>query len=53
MAQQSPSLLYICQDGFLLWEVDISYYALSWLSLFGIVWDMKKPSQRVLETARI
>ena len=39
--------------GFFWWEVDISYYALSWLSLFGIVWDMKKPSQRVLETARI
>jgi stearoyl-CoA desaturase (delta-9 desaturase) len=39
--------------GFFWWEVDISYYALSWLSLFGIVWDMKKPSQRVLEAARI
>jgi stearoyl-CoA desaturase (delta-9 desaturase) len=39
--------------GFFWWEVDFSYYALSLLSLLGIVWDMKKPSQRVLETARI
>jgi stearoyl-CoA desaturase (delta-9 desaturase) len=38
--------------GFFWWEIDVSYYALSLLSLFGIVWDMKKPSQRVLETAR-
>ena len=36
--------------GFFWWEVDISYYALSLLSFFGLVWDMKKPSQRVLET---
>ncbi len=38
--------------GFFWWEIDMSYYALSLLSFFGIVWDMKKPSQRVLETAR-
>jgi stearoyl-CoA desaturase (Delta-9 desaturase) len=39
--------------GFFWWEIDMSYYALRALSLFGIVWDMKEPSQRVLETGRI
>ena len=38
--------------GFFWWEIDISYYALSLLSLAGLVWDMKKPSQRVLEIAK-
>ncbi len=38
--------------GFFWWEIDISYYVLSLLSSLGIVWDMRKPSQRVLETAR-
>jgi len=38
--------------GFFWWEVDISYYTLCLLSFFGIVWDMKKPSQRVLEAGR-
>jgi stearoyl-CoA desaturase (delta-9 desaturase) len=37
--------------GFLWWEVDISYYALQLLAIFGIVLDLKKPSQRVLEAA--
>jgi stearoyl-CoA desaturase (Delta-9 desaturase) len=38
--------------GFFWWEIDISYYALRLLSLAGLVWDMKKPSQRVLEIAK-
>jgi stearoyl-CoA desaturase (Delta-9 desaturase) len=38
--------------GFFWWEIDISYYALSLLSLAGLVWDMKKPSQRVLAIAK-
>jgi stearoyl-CoA desaturase (delta-9 desaturase) len=39
--------------GFFWWEIDIAYYVLQLLSLFGIVWALKKPSQRVLEAARI
>jgi stearoyl-CoA desaturase (delta-9 desaturase) len=37
--------------GFFWWEIDISYYVLNLLSLAGLVWDMKKPSRRVLEIA--
>lgn len=36
-------------QGFYWWEVDISYYVLNVLSWFGIVWDLKKPPQRVLD----
>lgn len=38
--------------GFFWWEVDLSYYTLKFLSFFGLIWDMKKPPQRVLEAAR-
>jgi stearoyl-CoA desaturase (Delta-9 desaturase) len=38
--------------GFFWWEIDMSYYALRALSLFGIVWDMKKPSPRALEAGK-
>jgi len=38
--------------GFFWWEIDMSYYALRALSLCGIVWDLKKPSPRVLEAGR-
>ena len=34
--------------GFFWWEIDIAYYALQLLALFGIVWELKKPNQRVL-----
>ena len=34
--------------GFFWWEIDLSYYALRLLSLFGIVWDLKQPPRRVL-----
>jgi len=37
--------------GFFWWEIDISYYALRMLALFGIVWDLKRPSQRALQGA--
>jgi len=30
----------------------MSYYVLRALSLFGIIWDMKKPGQRVIEAGR-
>ena len=35
--------------GFFWWEIDVSYYTLKVLSFFGLVWDIKKPPQRVLE----
>ncbi len=39
--------------GFYWWEVDLSYYILKLLSLFGIVWDLRKPPAAALEANRI
>jgi stearoyl-CoA desaturase (delta-9 desaturase) len=36
--------------GFFWWEVDVSYYTLKVLSFLGLVWDIKRPPRRVLET---
>ena len=32
------------RQGFYWWEIDISYYMLSILGVFGIVWDLREPS---------
>jgi stearoyl-CoA desaturase (delta-9 desaturase) len=37
--------------GFFWWEIDVSFYLLTLLSLLGIVWDMKKPTERAMEAA--
>ncbi len=39
--------------GFFWWEVDVSYYVLRLLSFLGIVWEIKRPPQRVLEAAKV
>jgi stearoyl-CoA desaturase (delta-9 desaturase) len=36
-------------QGFFWYEVDLSYYILKLLSWFGIVWDLRKPPQHILE----
>ncbi|MEM9290343.1 MAG: fatty acid desaturase [Acidobacteriota bacterium] len=41
------------RQGFFWWEVDISYYVLKMLSWVGIVWDLKTPSQKVIENNRV
>jgi stearoyl-CoA desaturase (delta-9 desaturase) len=35
-------------QGFFWWEIDISYYIIRTLSLFGLVWDLRKPGSRAL-----
>lgn len=35
-------------QGFFWWEVDISYYIIRALSVVGLVWDVRRPSARVL-----
>ena len=35
-------------QGFYWWEIDISYSILVVLSWFGIVWDLRKPTEKVL-----
>ena len=37
--------------GFFWWEIDLSFYVLRFFSLLGIVWDLKKPPERVLRAA--
>lgn len=36
-------------QGFFWWEVDMSYILLKGLSYVGIVWDLRKPPQHILE----
>ena len=34
-------------QGWFWWEVDVSYYILSLLSWFGIVWDLRTPPEHI------
>lgn len=36
-------------QGFYWWEVDITFYALRFLKLLGLVWDLRLPPQKVLD----
>ena len=37
--------------GFFWWEIDVSYYTLKLLAVFGLIWDVKQPPPRVLAAA--
>jgi stearoyl-CoA desaturase (delta-9 desaturase) len=37
------------RQGFYWWEIDITYYILSVMSMLGLVWDLKAVPKRVLE----
>jgi stearoyl-CoA desaturase (Delta-9 desaturase) len=39
-------------QGFYWWEIDLSYYVLVSLARVGLVWDLRKPPQRVLDEGR-
>lgn len=41
------------RQGFYWWEIDMSHYILKILSWFRIVWDLRKPPQRVYANTRI
>ena len=36
-------------QGFYWWEYDFSYYILRTLAAVGLVWDLRKPPQRILD----
>ena len=38
-------------QGFYWWEIDITYAVLKVLSLFGIIWDLKKVPKNILRTS--
>jgi stearoyl-CoA desaturase (delta-9 desaturase) len=40
-------------QGFVWWQFDVSYYALRALSVVGVVWDLKRPPQRVIDEAKV
>ncbi len=40
------------RQGFYWWEIDICYYVLKLLSWFGIVWDLRVPSEEMLAEGR-
>ncbi len=39
-------------QGFFWWEVDVSYYIIQFLSVFGIVWDVRKPPRKFLQPSK-
>jgi stearoyl-CoA desaturase (Delta-9 desaturase) len=39
-------------QGFYWWEIDLSYYVLWSLSKVGLVWDLRKPPQWILDEGR-
>lgn len=41
------------RQGFFWWEIDITYYLLRLLAMFGIVWGLKEPPRRLLETGTL
>jgi stearoyl-CoA desaturase (Delta-9 desaturase) len=40
------------RQGFYWWEIDISYYLLRFMSLLGLVWDLRPVPRRVLAQAK-
>ena len=40
------------RQGFYWWELDATYYLLKVLSWFGIVWDLRYPSEAIMNAAR-
>lgn len=40
-------------QGFYWWEIDITYWILKILSVFGIIWDLKKVPENILKSSLI
>jgi len=40
-------------QGFFWWEIDLTYYLLRLLSAVGLVWDLHRPPEHVLEANRV
>jgi stearoyl-CoA desaturase (delta-9 desaturase) len=41
------------KQGFYWWEVDLTYYLLKMMSLFGFIWDIRTVSTEIRETNQI
>jgi stearoyl-CoA desaturase (delta-9 desaturase) len=44
--------MYSARQGFYWWEIDISYYLLKFLSMFGIVWGLREVPKVVYDESR-
>lgn len=42
-----------CRQGFYWWEIDLTFYILTVMSWFGLVWDLHRPTERALTEGRI
>jgi stearoyl-CoA desaturase (delta-9 desaturase) len=40
------------RQGFYWWEIDMTHYILKFLSIFGVVWDLRTPPERIYEEAK-
>lgn len=38
-------------QGFFWWEIDLTYYLLCLMASLGLIWDLRRPPRRILETA--
>jgi stearoyl-CoA desaturase (delta-9 desaturase) len=34
------------------WEIDVTYYVLRLLALLGVIWDVREPSDKVMNASR-
>ncbi|MBX9626598.1 MAG: acyl-CoA desaturase [Gemmataceae bacterium] len=41
------------RQGFRWWEVDMSYYTIRALAVVGLVWDVREPTEKALNTKRL
>ncbi|GMR21697.1 MAG: acyl-CoA desaturase [Acidobacteriota bacterium] len=41
------------RQGFYWWEIDITYYGLVLLSKLGLIWDLKRVPERILDEGRV
>jgi stearoyl-CoA desaturase (delta-9 desaturase) len=41
------------KQGFYWWEIDLTYYLLKLMSLFGFIWDIRTVSTEIRETNQI
>jgi stearoyl-CoA desaturase (delta-9 desaturase) len=39
-------------QGFFWWEIDVTYYVLCAMSGLGLIWDVRRPPQRVIDEGR-
>ena len=41
------------RQGFYWWEIDITYYGLYFLSKLGLIWDLKRVPDHILDKGRV